>query len=363
MAKNILIIQQKMIGDVLASSILCEGLKRKYPNASIHYVVNSNTTAVIENHPYIDHVIEFTPRERASKISFFKFLIQLRKYRFDLVIDAYGKLESNLMSFFANAPKKVSYYKKYTQLLYSKTTDRKPLPLTIAGNAIENRLRLIMSEEEIAKTDLKPSIYVTLKEQQQAIALLKQHNIDQSKPIIMMSVLGSSLNKSLPFDTMSKLIDLVAKETQATLLFNYIPDQKEEAYKIYNNTLPVTKDQIKIDVFGKSLREFICLLSICDALIGNEGGAVNMAKALEVPTFTIFSPWIKKEAWNMYEDGVKNLSTHLADFEPDIFKNKDSYKQFKPRAFELYHRLTPTYILPVLTKYLATNNNFSKTGN
>jgi heptosyltransferase-2 len=58
---------------------------------------------------------------------------------------------------------------------------------------------------------------------------------------------------------------------------------------------PATQKNVFFEVFGKSLREFMAITSHCDALIGNEGGAVNMAKALDIPTFSIFSPQIKNQ--------------------------------------------------------------------
>ena len=33
----------------------------------------------------------------------------------------------------------------------------------------------------------------------------------------------------------------------------------------------------------------------CVVIIGNDGGAINMAKALNKPSFIIFSPWIEKK--------------------------------------------------------------------
>ena len=168
----------------------------------------------------------------------------------------------------------------------------------------------------------------------------------------MIGVLGSTANKSLPANTMAKLIDEVALKTQGDILFNYIPNQETEAKEIYNLCNIDTKRQIHFDVFGKSLRQFITILSQCDLLVGNEGGAVNMAKALDIPTFTVFSPWIKKEVWNMFEDGKKHLSTHLADFEPETYQGKDTYKVFKSQAAALYRKFTPERIIPILKIYL-----------
>ncbi len=66
-------------------------------------------------------------------------------------------------------------------------------------------------------------------------------------------------------------------------------------------------------------------------LIGNEGGAVNMAKALDVPTFSIFTPSVRKETWQLFENEAKNASIHLKDLKPEIYQQfteqqiKDQY--------------------------------------
>ena len=56
---KVLVIQHKQIGDVLASTVICETIKRKYPGATIHYLINTNTIPVVWNHPSIDEIIEF----------------------------------------------------------------------------------------------------------------------------------------------------------------------------------------------------------------------------------------------------------------------------------------------------------------
>ena len=45
---KILVIQQKMIGDVLVSSILCENLRYAYPDAQIDYLIYDSTKTVVE---------------------------------------------------------------------------------------------------------------------------------------------------------------------------------------------------------------------------------------------------------------------------------------------------------------------------
>ena len=343
-----------MIGDVLASSILCNNLKLIYPDAQVDYLIYPFTKPVVENNPNIDHLILFKDEFRKSKKALLKFLISIRKAKYDIVIDAYGKLESNLVVGMSGAKTKIGWYKSYTNFVYSKTFTETSKPLTSAGLAIENRMLLLTPFSSKKQLDNRPKIFLTEGEIANGKAILEQHKIDFSKKIYMIGVLGSGKNKTYPFPFMAKVLDFIVAKTDATLLFNYMPSQLKEAQEIFNLCLPETQKNIKIDIIPGSIREFLSITYHCDALIGNEGGAVNMAKALYKPTFTIFSTWIIKEAWNAFEDGTDNVSVHLKDFKPELYGEK-SAKEMKEKAMELYENFTPDVVIPSLEKYLEIN--------
>ena len=347
---KILVIQQKMIGDVLTTSILFEALRQKFPDAELHYVVNQHTIAVVKNNPFIDKLQIMTPEMEASKAVFFSFLKQIKKEKYDTVIDVYSKTSSNLITKFSKAKIKISKHKWYTSTIYTHTIKEEKIPKTNAGLAIENRLKLL-EPLGIQSEIIKPKIYLSDEEIEASKKLLEDSNIDLSKPLFMISVLGSDESKTYPLTHMAKIIDVIVKETNAQILFNYIPNQLTEAKIIYNFCKKATRKHIYFEVFGKSLREFLAITKHCDALIGNEGGAVNMAKALNIPTFTIFSPWILKEAWNMFEDGKTHVSVHLHDIKPELFNGK-SLKTIKGEVFSLYETFPPETIIPKLTSYL-----------
>ncbi len=351
---KILVIQQKMIGDVLATSILCNNLKKMYPDSQVDYLIYPFTKPVVENNPNIDNIILFEDKFRESKKALFSFLTSIRKAKYDLVIDAYGKLESNLITAFSGAKTKIGFHKSYTNIIYTKTVKEISVPKTDAGLAIENRLNLLKILDSKAILDNKPKIFLTEKEIENGKNILQNHNIDSNKKIYMIGVLGSGENKTYPFPFMAKILDFIVAETNAILLFNYIPKQAKEAQAIFNLCKPETQKNIMIDVIPGSIREFLSITYHCDALIGNEGGAVNMAKAIDKPTFTIFSTWIKKEAWNSFENGTANVSVHLKDFKPELYGAK-SAKEMKGKAMELYSDFTPDLILPALGKYLKIN--------
>jgi len=349
---KILIIQQKMIGDVLATSILFEAIKHKYPNAQLHYVLNSHTYPVVEGNPFIDQFHFFTPEHEKSKRKLFQFAKQLISENYDVVIDVYSKFSSNIISYYSNAKTKISKYKHYTAFIYSHTYRDAKVTKTNAGLAIENRLQLLQPLEIDSSNIINPKIYLTTAEKTNAKQFLESNGINLKMPLFMIGVLGSGINKTYPFEYMAKVIDnIVSKQPKSQVLFNYIPNQEADARAILELCTPETKKHIFFTVFGKSLRDFLAITSHCTALIGNEGGATNMAKALQIPTFTIFSPWIKKEAWNMFDDDNKHVSVHLKDFNPNLYESL-SKKEMKRDALKLYKEFKPEFFMSQLKGYL-----------
>ncbi|MFH4967612.1 glycosyltransferase family 9 protein [Gaetbulibacter sp. M240] len=340
-----------MIGDVLTSSILFEVLRQKYPQAELHYLINSNTYPVVENNPFIDDYIFFTEKERRIT-ALFKLGYAVRKQKYDIVIDVYCKLSSNIITALSKAKTRISYYKHYATLFYTHNIKRKTSGTQLA---IVNRLQLL-SVLGIEAEVIKPKIYLESEEIEIQKAYLESHNIDLKKPLYMISVLGSGENKTYPLKYMAEVIDQVVKETQGQILFNYMPHQKEAAKTVYDLCESATKAKIYLDVFGKTLREFLAITKHCKAVIGNEGGAINMAKALNINTFAIFSPWITKETWGVFEDETSHISVHLKDYKRELFEKGEGKKR-KSEVDPLYDLFKPSKFINALKQFLNATRN------
>lgn len=339
-----------MIGDVLTSSILFEALSSQYPEAELHYLIQPHTRPVVEGNPFIDTLKISDPEKEST----WTLAHRLRKEKYDVVIDVYAKLNSAIVSLLSGAGKRLSYYKWYTAFSYTRTFQLKQILETNAGFAIENRMLLLQGLSEGFPVEAKPRIYLTEKERQEASRLLTGAGISEADPLLMVSILGSSSAKTYPSRYMAEVLDHVVEKSGAQLLFNYIPRQLEQASEIFDRCTPKTQKNIFFDVYGRDLREFMALTSQCDALIGNEGGAVNMAKALEIPTFSIFSPQIRKENWSIYEDGKTNVAIHLRDYDPEIFESL-SKKELRKKAGDFYELLQPKLIFAKLDSFLMEN--------
>lgn len=348
-AFKILIIQQKMIGDVLTSSLICENLKLNFPDAEIHYLINRFTLPVVQSHPFIDEFVIFEDEYKDSKIKFYTFLKHISKAKYTHVFDAYGKLESILITIFSKAKFKYGFRKSYSKMYYTNTIQMTNDVKTEAGSAIENRLQLMQLMPEVKVFNNKPKIYLT---QDDVNAAQKQFNdlgLD-SKDCIMVSALGSGLQKTYPFDYFAQLLDVIVQKTDKLLILNYLPSQQHHIDQLLNYCNNTTQNKIVNGIEMKSLGAFIQICSQCYAVIGNEGGAINMAKALDVPTFSIFSPWVTKEGWNSFEKSYPNTSVHLIDYFPELYNQHA--KTYKKDAEQMYRKLKPELIHKKLEKFL-----------
>ena len=346
--KKILVIQNKRIGDVLIASLIAANIKKIIPNSHIDYMVYDYTTGVIENNPNIDKIIPLKEKELKKIPTLLKTAYQVRKANYDIIFDPYAKFQSRLICLVSKAPIRIGFKKRaknpivnfYTQNVLF--LEKKTMP---CGKSIEDRVNLVNSTFQLKTPIYTPKIYLTATEKK--YEKLKRYK----KPVIIIGVLGSTPQKSMPYAYIVDIINTVTSNFEVDILFNYAPHQKEEATKIYDACKH--KDSIIFDIYESNIRGFVALMNQCKLLIANEGGIVHIAKALNKPTFTIFSPYVIKSHWASFEDGQLHTSVHLLDEKPNLFStSRKDRKKIEDNPSFLYEQLTPEMILRKLSPFL-----------
>ena len=348
--KKILVIQNKRIGDVLIASVIAQNMKIIYPESQIDYLVYDYTVGVIENNPAIDNIIAVNDKELKKLLNLKNLIFKLRKQRYDIIFDPYSKLQSRLICYFSKAPIRIGFQKRgknpplkfYTHNIPFLTDKTK-----ICGKAIEDRINMVTSVFSLPENNIIFEPKIILTEEEKQYNKLNSYN----KPFIMLGILGSTPQKSMPYKYIVELIDYITENYAVNVLFNYAPHQKEDALSIYNQCKH--RDNIIIDIYEDSIRGFIKLMNKCDLLVGNEGGIVHISKALNKPTFTIFSPYVMKEHWASFEDGKKHASIHLLEEKPNLFStDREERRKIESDPSFMYKQLTPELIIPKLEQFL-----------
>ena len=347
--KKILVIQNKRIGDVLISSVIANNIKKIFPESEVTYFVYDYTTGVLENNPNIDRIISVKEKELKKIPKLLKTIARIKKEKYDIIFDPYSKFQSRMICLFSGSKYRIGLKRAHKELklpFYTHPISFLEHRSTDCGKAIEDRINLISSVFELKNPQYAPKIFLTKEEENyDRINSLK-------RPVIMLGILGSTPQKSMPYKYMVEIIDYIAANYKGTILFNYAPYQKEEMMKIYE--MCQNKDRINLDIYEDSIRGFIKLMNQCDILISNEGGSVHITKALNIPTFTIYSPYVNKEHWCSFEDGNEHDSIHLLEEKPDLFSSftLEERRKIEEDPNSLYQKLTPEMILSKLKPFL-----------
>ena len=351
--KKILIIQNKRIGDVLISSVIANNYKAKFPESEVHFMAYDFTHGVISNNPNIDKIITINDKELKKIPVLLQLIRQIRKEKYDIIFDPYSKTQSKLICKFSGAPQTIGHKSRKKMGNWGYYTH----PVTISkektkicGKAIEDRIHLLSQAGDFEPIDYEPKIFLSEAEK-------KENWLGKyaAKKVIVFGVLGSTPQKSMPYNYVAKIVDFIASNYDVNLLFNYAPHQKEEAQKIFE--MCNNKSNIILDIYASSIRDFVKIMNQSAILVSNEGGTVHIAKALNKPTFTIFSPYVNKDHWASFEDGILHHSVHLLEMKPDLFDSFtfEERKKIEKNPDELYKQLTPELILPELEIFLKNN--------
>ncbi|WP_310992327.1 glycosyltransferase family 9 protein [Aequorivita marina] len=347
--KKILVIQNKRIGDVLISSVIANNIKKVFPNSEVTYFVYEYTAGVLENNPNIDRVIAVNEKKLKSYLALLKTILRIKKEKYDIIFDPYSKLQSRLICLFSGARYRIGLKRAHKELklpFYTHPVSFLENRSKTCGKAIEDRINMITSVFELKEPEYAPKIFLTAEEKNYS-------RIDSlPKPIIMLGILGSTPQKSMPYEYMVELINYITENYHGTILFNYMPDQKAEALKVYE--MCRDKDLINLDIYEDNIRGFIKLVNKCDLLVSNEGGSVHITKAVNIPTFTIYSPYVNKEHWSSFEDKKHHDSIHLMEEKPNLFSSftLEERRGIEEDPHSLYKELTPEMILSKLRPFL-----------
>lgn len=100
--KNILIVRVSAIGDVIHTFPAIILLKKVYPHAKIHWVVQKKASALLFNQPFVDTVWELPNHYLAAKNirTTIATIRSLRKISWDAIIDFQGLLKTSLLHLF-----------------------------------------------------------------------------------------------------------------------------------------------------------------------------------------------------------------------------------------------------------------------
>jgi heptosyltransferase-2 len=116
--KKILIIQTAFIGDAILATALVEDVHRQFPNASLTVLVREGNEVFFQPHPFVASVLVW--RKKKSKYrNLIRLMFDVRKSRFDAVINLHRFAASGWVTAFSGAPVRVGFDKNPLSFWYT----------------------------------------------------------------------------------------------------------------------------------------------------------------------------------------------------------------------------------------------------
>src|SRR4051794_37940337 len=112
--RRIALLKPSALGDIVHALPVLTALRERFPDARITWVVNKSYEPLIAGHPHLTDTLPFDRgtfgRSRWEAAAYTaRFANELRRRRFDLVIDLQGLLRTGLMCGFTGGPVRVGF--------------------------------------------------------------------------------------------------------------------------------------------------------------------------------------------------------------------------------------------------------------
>lgn len=117
--QKILLIQTAFIGDVVLATALVEKIHASVPAVKIDFLVRKGNESLLKNNPHINEVLIWDKKNNKTK-NLFGLIRQIRKNRYDKVINIQRYFSTGLLTAFSGAKETIGFDKNPLSFLFSK---------------------------------------------------------------------------------------------------------------------------------------------------------------------------------------------------------------------------------------------------
>ncbi len=298
---HILIIKMRYIGDTVLVTPLLRALKDALPNTRLSFLVNHQSAGIFGNHPHIDHLMIFDyNRARRSIRYLIKFLLELRRGNFDMVIDLTRNDRSAFFTFISGAPIRMGY-EGSSYFLNKAYTHRVPYKFGKI-HTVDHHL-MMATALGFSAFDSNPYLEVCKPDIQFIRQFIEAHGIQPDKAIVIIHPGARRCYKCWPLERFSHIADALTTHYPVQVVLAGGPEDREKCQAILKGM-----QKPGIDLCAKvSLEQLPALIHESVLLIGNDSAPIHIATAVNTPVIALFGP-TRWEAWQPRRNHDKTLS-------------------------------------------------------
>lgn len=286
---SILVIRYGRLGDLVLLIPALRALRRQFPMAHISALVDQRYAAVPEMCSAVDRVIasdRIGMRDSpwwSGALSALRSAQELRKARYDLVIDFHGFRETNLLAWYSRAPWRIGLERNEPSYLpFCFNLD--PVPEDQNLHVADRFISLV---EALGVSPGARDIRLEVPSENRTMAerFLREKGMDGFPCLIGMNLGASAADKMWPAARFAALADKLAGRFDLGVLFLCGPGEED--------LLRQAESSLKTDRYALAgqlgPKDLAAVISRCQLLVSNDSGPMHFGPALGVPTLGLFS--------------------------------------------------------------------------
>ncbi len=288
--RRILLIKPSSPGDIIHALPVLHGLRHRYPNAHLAWLVATPFADLIEADPALDEVIRFD-RKRFGRLGrnlsvtreFIAFVKELRHKQFDLVVDLQGLFRSGFLALATGAKVRVGFAaaRELAWLFYSHKISQDN-PDDHAADKNYRVARLL----GFADAPMDFGIATTDDDRQQAARLLKETGLNEKQRYAILVVATRWETKCWPPQRYGELAGLLRKQHGISSLIVGGADDIEQGRIAKQASAGAAEN-----ICGQTtLRELAALISDAAIVVTADSTPMHMAAAMGRPLVALFGP-------------------------------------------------------------------------
>ena len=270
MPKKFLVIQTASIGDVILATPVIEKLHLFYPDSQIDILIRKGNQDLFTNHPFIHEVITWNKKTR-KKRNFLWTLYDIRKNRYDAVINIQRFLSTGILTAFSGAKIRTGFSKNPLSLFF---TVRIRHQINDGVHEIDRNLRLIENLTDSAR--VRPKLYPSQKD-------ISKINGYKSQVYYTVSPGSIWFTKKFPLQKWIEFISRIPRDSG--ILFLGSKEDHEMCDKIIMNS----GHKNSINLSGHlSFLESAAIMQNAKMNFTSDSAPMHLASAVNAPVAAIF---------------------------------------------------------------------------
>jgi len=309
---RILLIKPSALGDVVHTLPLLVKLRARYPRARIDWLITPENAEVVRYHPALSNVVLFSRRDFSQRgrrwrafLSFFDLLKQIRRAKYEIVIDMHGQVRSAFFALISGARVRIGFdrpvkrgltisaehdlknipshgWRGAREASWIAYTHRIPIP-TLDVHAID---RYLWVAPLLGLDDNPPDLAIHLSPQatDRVNRLLEEHGVPESKPLVVLVPGTIWETKHWTIEGFAGVARQFLQDGFAVALAGTNRDQQR--CRQIAAAAPGT-----CDLTGKTTAaDLAALIRRAEVAVTNDSGSMHVAASLGKPMVSVFGP-------------------------------------------------------------------------